>query len=820
MAKQQSVWGIDIGQCAFKALRCRRDGDRVVAEAFDYIEYPKILSQPDESDPKQLVREAFEQFLSRNEVKGCRVAISVPGQAGLARFFKPPPVDAKKIPDIVRYEARQVIPFPLDEVIWDYQLLGGQEVEGFTIDAEVGLFAMKRDQVLRAIEPFQEAALELDIVQLAPLSLFNFVTYDLLADRGVSYDPDNPPPSVVVLALGTDSTDLVVTNGFRVWQRSIPIGGNHFTKQLTKELKLTFAKAEQLKRNARQAEDPKRVFQAMRPVFNDLVTEVQRSINYFQNIDRKARLEGVVLLGNAMKLPGLQPFLAKNLGYDVIHFDTFRKLDESVIASAPAFKENQLAFGVCYGLCLQGLDVAKLRTNLIPRELLVDRMVRAKKPWAVASVGTLLLACTLNFFVNYSVWYRVHPQYSAGGVTWSAAEQAADRVQRVSNDFLNADREQLAKKELLQRLGDEVVGNADRRILWLELITAFNQGLPTTPGVEPGSVPDPKTVPFSKRQELHIQGLETVYVDDLSKWFNEPRRKRYEEGLRVVRKSDQAPAEPSSSTSPGALTSPGAMASGTATKGPSGEGWVISFSGYHFFNENPDTAGSAHVYNTIIKFLEDGQVVLPNPKAGGELVTFHVKELGIGYPVLVQDSPIRKDYRIPNPNYSGPALASGGVGSGGVASTGAGFEPGTIGGPGGGPMPPSFGGAGVSIPPFGPGGASMPPGSSGSFPTPPGVPGAAGFSGSSGTATSDQPDANGEPPYFVAPRYEFTIEFCWQPKLLSKRLQERQEAQQRQAASDQGAQQAWQPHVPGGTTEEAGKIAGMMVPRNPENSKP
>ena len=62
MAKQQSVWGIDIGQCAFKALRCRRDGDRVVAEAFDYIEYPKILSQPDESDPKQLVREAFEQF--------------------------------------------------------------------------------------------------------------------------------------------------------------------------------------------------------------------------------------------------------------------------------------------------------------------------------------------------------------------------------------------------------------------------------------------------------------------------------------------------------------------------------------------------------------------------------------------------------------------------------------------------------------------------------------------------------------------------------------------------------------------------------------
>ena len=48
----------------------------------------------------------------------------------------------------------------------------------------------------------------------------------------------------MVISLGTDTTDLVMTNGYRVWQRSIPIGGNHFTKALTKELKLTFAKAE------------------------------------------------------------------------------------------------------------------------------------------------------------------------------------------------------------------------------------------------------------------------------------------------------------------------------------------------------------------------------------------------------------------------------------------------------------------------------------------------------------------------------------------------------------------------------------------------
>ena len=103
------------------------------------------------------------------------------------------------------------------------------------------------------------------------------------------YDPDNPPESVVVLSLGTDTTDLVVTNGYRVWQRSVPIGGNHFTKALTKELKLTSPRPNTLKRNATQAEDPKALFQAMRPVFNDLLTEVQRSIGYFTNIDQEGQ---------------------------------------------------------------------------------------------------------------------------------------------------------------------------------------------------------------------------------------------------------------------------------------------------------------------------------------------------------------------------------------------------------------------------------------------------------------------------------------------------------------------------------------------------
>src|SRR5207237_5739820 len=140
---------------------------------------------------------------------------SVPGQSGLARFIKLPPVESKKIPDIVRYEARQQIPFPLEEVVWDYQQMGGSaDVEdGFALDCEVGIFALKREQVNKALQPFVDAGVEVDLVQLTPIALYNMLVFDQLRDLPPidQYDPENPPDSTLLLWIGTDTTDFVVT---------------------------------------------------------------------------------------------------------------------------------------------------------------------------------------------------------------------------------------------------------------------------------------------------------------------------------------------------------------------------------------------------------------------------------------------------------------------------------------------------------------------------------------------------------------------------------------------------------------------------------
>ena len=173
----------------------------------------------------------------------------------------------------------------------------------------------------------------------------------------------------------------------------------------------------------------------MRPVFNDLVQEVQRSISFFQSVDRTAKIGRVITLGNAMKLRGLQKYLAQSLGYEVLELEQYRGLSGPSVVTAPAFKENILSFGTCYGLALQGLKQAALRTNLIPPEIIQDRLIRAKKPWAVAAVAAVLLGCSVGFLGHWRAWNsvredpRVHARPLGGSEHRNSIEQLREQVQ-------------------------------------------------------------------------------------------------------------------------------------------------------------------------------------------------------------------------------------------------------------------------------------------------------------------------------------------------------------------------------------------------------
>jgi type IV pilus assembly protein PilM len=673
MAKTNAVWGIDIGQCALKALRCvpADEPGKITAVAFDFIEYPKILSQP-EADPVELVRDALTQFLSRNKVKDDHVAISVPGQSGLARFIKLPPVESKKIPDIVRYEARQQIPFALEDVVFDWQqMAGGSEEDGFALETEVGLFAMKREQVYKALRPFMEAGVEVDIIQLTPLSLFNFVVFDQMQDLPEvdSFDPKDPPPSTIVVSLGTDTTDLVVTNGYRVWQRNIPLGGNHFTRALTKELKLTFAKAEQLKRNALKAEDPKAVFLAMRPVFKDLVTEVQRSISFFQSVDRTAKIGRVIPLGNAMKLRGLQKFLGQSLGYEVVELTEYRGLAGPGVVSTPAFRENLLSFGVCYGLALQGLRQASLGTNLIPPEIVKDRQMRSKKPWAVAAVAALLIGFTAAFFGVWRAYDSVQDDRNQSLThALNEAKDVAENADRLKSQYDDAKKTFTSIDDIANRLNRI----NERRALWPELLSALSQCFPTDPPDIRLVAENPqglKIDELKKAIESQIYKSKRIYLDQLEcEWT--PKAEDWYGGIKASEgQSTAAPtggnADPMAPTTTTPPTSDTPHASGDPSaaaasgNGPTGEGWIIQLTGHHYHNlQGSGSISGDFVRQTLIKNLETMTVKLPGPD--GKLQEVSLKDLGIGAPTLISaDRPYDESLPLPGFGDAKGAIAGG-----------------------------------------------------------------------------------------------------------------------------------------------------------------
>ncbi len=565
MPREQAVWGIEIGQSALKALRLKRVGDsEVQAVAFDYVEHPKILSQPD-ADPAELMQAALETFLGRNSIAEDRIVIGIPGQNGLIRFVKLPPVDPSKISDIVKFEARQQIPFPLEEVIWDYQPIaqpvaaaGGR---GFAGEQEVGLFAMKRDMVYNYLQPYLAAGVEVDILQLRPLAVYNFAAYDLLGYP--ERQEPNPDGYVVVLEMGADNTDLVITDGVRIWQRSLTIGGNHFTRALTKELKLTFAKAEHLKKNATKAQDPRVLFQAMRPVFNDFVNEVQRSIGFFSTAHRRAKIARVVGVGNAFKMPGLQKLLAQQLQLPVQRLEQFERLKGPGVLDTVVFQENAPGFAVAYGLALQGLGLAPIHTNLLPTEIVRERLIRSKKPWVLTAAALCVTAFTFLFLGNWTRYQGVaEARYSAAE---SAAKSALDEANRFRQDFERA-------KQAWQQVknqGEALTANVQNRYLWLELLQSVTATLP-----KPG-VPDLRMI--ARRQDVFIQQVSSDYYSDLNEWFSgidleDPEVKGTAFGLDV-----ESP--------------------------PSGAGWVVTLRGHHF-----NLYGENHTYAVLWKLQESPQL--------------------------------------------------------------------------------------------------------------------------------------------------------------------------------------------------------------------
>ncbi|MDF1869030.1 MAG: type IV pilus assembly protein PilM [Phycisphaerales bacterium] len=383
MASSNVCWGIEMGYGAIKALKVENDGGTLKVVDFAVINHPRVLSTP-ELDQNDAMRVALGTLVSKHDLTNARVAISIPGHASFARFATLPPVEPKKVPDIVKFEAVQQIPFPLEEVEWDYQTF----VSPDSPDIEVGIFAVTRQKIAEQLAMLNDVGLTPELATLSPVAAYNSLAVDL----GFTEET----PGTIILDIGTVATDMIIAEAGRVWVRSFPIGGHQFTEALVSAFKLSYSKAEKLKRESDQSKHARHVFQAMRPVFSDIVGEIQRSIGFYQSVHADADLKRLIGLGSTFRLPGLRKYLKQQLQLDVYRMEQFKKLNMEG-PRAGEFQAASVNMATAYGCVNQVFDRAPLRANLMPVAVLKEAMWKRKVPYFAVGAGLAAAAAGAMF---------------------------------------------------------------------------------------------------------------------------------------------------------------------------------------------------------------------------------------------------------------------------------------------------------------------------------------------------------------------------------------------------------------------------------------
>jgi type IV pilus assembly protein PilM len=486
MANPRFAWGIDVGNRALKAIKLVRDGSGAMrVDDVDVIEHEHILS--DAGDNKEtLVTTALHAFAAKHPEKGGAVAIGVSGQSSFARFIKLPPVEEKKIPEIVRFEAIQQIPFPLDDVEWAYQLFRTEE----SPDVEVGIFAMRKELVQQHIRNFTDSGLNVQVVQMNPLAVYNAMYYD-----------QRLKGTTMIVDVGAENTDLIISEGENVWLRSIPVGGNNFTEALVKQFKLKFPKAEELKRNAATSKYTRQILQAMRPVFDNLVSEIQRSIGFYASVHRDARISRVIALGGTFRLPGLMKFLQMQLQLDVQRFDALGASPPSDARVATLLNDNVLSVVGSYGLALQAMGEGKIISSLLPLQIRRERMWKDKTKWFAAAAA---LVC-LGTGIAGGRWYLDRMQYDSAKQTRDQINTELQTAQGLANDW--GDVEKAGEPERKQIYSLQALTR--QRDLQAKLLVTIDKALPEPPASKPKQ-------PRDQRPVVKIIEMAENYYEDLT----------------------------------------------------------------------------------------------------------------------------------------------------------------------------------------------------------------------------------------------------------------------------------------------------------------
>lgn len=370
-------------------------GNRLVLNAYGSAELPQLDADAAASMDATLTP-AIHSIMREKGIKPAPLVLSLSGQMVFPRFAKFPASDPEKLEQLVRYEIEQNVPFPIDEIIADHQFIGS------TGENETGamIVAAKHDQVVAVTDAIKAAGLKPALVDVAPMAVYNALMASYPGLDGCN----------VVLDIGAKSTNLILIEGAKIYNRSIPVAGNNITKDIAQTFGCSFEEAEQLKMErgyvslggVTEDEDEisDRVSKLIRTVLTRLNAEISRSINFYRSQQGGNAPARLFLTGGSARLGRIDEFFAESLQIEVLFLNPFQNMTFGPKIDQAALEYDAFALAESAGLALRRSGAAVMKINLMPLELIREEQARKRIPFLVAGAAMFLAALGIAFFAQ------------------------------------------------------------------------------------------------------------------------------------------------------------------------------------------------------------------------------------------------------------------------------------------------------------------------------------------------------------------------------------------------------------------------------------
>jgi type IV pilus assembly protein PilM len=473
----------------------------------NFVIKPLGLEGSQESTREKAILQALQSALTEKAIKSKVVNVCAPGFHVFSKFVKLPPVDAAKVGQIIQYEAQQNVPFPLAEVVWDYQILGSAA----SGELEVLLVAIKSDIVEGLFRVADQAKLNLNLCDASPAALCNAFRYNYpeLED------------CTMLLDIGAKTSNLLFFEKGKVFSRSINLGANTITQDFATEAKLKFDDAERIKiaegfvSLGGAYEEPENPHQAAiskiaRQFMTKLHIQVNQTMQFYRGQQGGGAPQRLFLSGGASIMPYTAQFFAEKLNVPVEYFNPFRNVQINPALNLEELSRVAHGLGEVVGLGLRNLANCPVEMNLMPESTLRWQSFNQKKPYFVATVISLgVVALAVGFLFQKlatnkskeierlepkmteldAKWEKFNREYKKLKQSQTEADQLANWMQQryYWGDFLTEMRKALVRSEagIQKKLSAQKAG-VDVGI-WIEQMTA-NPTLGSTSGAFPGGM--------------------------------------------------------------------------------------------------------------------------------------------------------------------------------------------------------------------------------------------------------------------------------------------------------------------------------------------